>query len=134
MKSNACLLILHGVRFDIILTSQGLRAKIHARDKIYLSLRDQAGPEFSAATAEHLAIEETVAAGDPFASPRATGRELRYEWRAHLLEQQGVIDEVITHAGHFIPIVQALLADRSIPSGILAPPKAGCRDSARIGT
>src|SRR5262249_30252579 len=31
--------------FRYHLTSQELRAKIHARDKIYLSLRDQAGPD-----------------------------------------------------------------------------------------
>jgi len=98
--------------FRYHLTSQELRAKIHARDEIYLSLRDQAGPEFSAAPAEHLAIEETSLAEDPFAWPHATGRELRYEWRARLLKQQGSIDEIITRAGHFIPTVQGLLARR----------------------
>jgi hypothetical protein len=96
------------------LTSEELRAKLHARDEIYLSLRDQAGPEFSAATAEHLAIEETAPAGDPFTSPHATGRELRYERRARLLKKQGVIDEIITRADHFIPTVQGLLAHRSV--------------------
>jgi hypothetical protein len=106
--------------FRYHLTSQELRAKIHARDEIYLSLRDQAGPEFSAAPAEHLAIEETSLAGDPFAWPHATGRELRYEWRARLLRQQGVIDEIITRAGHFIPTVQGLLAHRSVPFEALA--------------
>ena len=101
--------------FRYHLTSRELRAKIHARDEIYLSLRHQAGPEFSAATAEHLATEETVPAGDPFAWPPATGRELRYEWRARLLKQQGVIDEIITRGDHFIPVVQGLLAQRSVP-------------------
>jgi hypothetical protein len=100
--------------FGYYLTLQELRAKIHARDQIYLSLRDQAGPEFSAATAERLAIEETAPASDPFAWPHATGRELRYEWRARLLRQQGVIDEIITRAGHFIPTVQGVLAHRSV--------------------
>ena len=99
--------------FRYHLTSQELRAKVHARDEIYLSLRDQAGPEFSAVTAELLATEETVAADDPCAWPHATGRELRYEWRARLLKQQGAIDEIITHADHFIPTVQGLLAPRS---------------------
>ncbi len=106
--------------FRYHLTSPELRAKIHARDEIYLSLRDQAGPEFSAITAELLATEETVPAGDPFAWPRATGRELRYEWRARLLKQQGVIDEIITHADHFIPTVQGLLACRPAPAEALA--------------
>ena len=45
-------------------------------------------------TAEHLATEEIALAGDPFVSPRVTGRELRYEWRANLLKQAGSIDEV----------------------------------------
>jgi hypothetical protein len=106
--------------FRYHVTSQELFAKIHARDEIYLSLRDQAGPEFSAAPAEHLAIEETAPAGDPFAAPHATGRELRYEWRARLLKQQGLIDEIITRAGHFIPTVQGLLAHRSVPFEALA--------------
>ena len=102
------------------LTSQELRPKLRARDEIYLSLRDQAGPEFSAATAEHLAIEETAPAGDPFAWPHATGRELRYEWRARLLKQQGVIDEIITRAGQFIPTVHDLLDHCSTPFEALA--------------
>jgi hypothetical protein len=106
--------------FRYHLTSQEALTKIHARDEIYLSLRDQAGPEFSEAPAEHLAIEETATAGDPFADPHATGRELRYEWRARLLKEQGVIDEIITHAGHFIPTAQGLLAHRPAPFEALA--------------
>jgi hypothetical protein len=106
--------------FRYRLTSKELFAKIHARDEIYISLRDQAGPEFSAATAEHLAIEETAPAGDPFAWPHATGRELRYEWRARLLKQQGVVDEIITREAHFIPTVQGLLAHCSVPFEALA--------------
>jgi len=106
--------------FRYHLTSQELFAKIRARDEIYLSLRNQAGPEFSATTAEHLAIEETALAQDPFAWPHATGRKLRYEWRARLLKEQGVIDAIITRAGHFIPIMQGLLAHRSVPFEALA--------------
>ena len=106
--------------FRYHLSSEELRAKLHARDEIYLALRDQAGPEFSIVTAEHLAIEEAAPAGDPFASPRETGRQLRYEWRARLLEQAGLIDEIITRAGHFIPTVRTLLADHSIAGGVLA--------------
>ena len=101
--------------FRYHLTSQELFAKIRARDEIYLTLRNQAGLEFSAATAEHLAVEETAHARDPFAWPHATGCKLRYEWRARLLKQQGVIDEIITRGDHFIPVVQGLLAQRSVP-------------------
>ena len=106
--------------FRYHLTSQELFAKIRARDEIYLSLRNQAGPEFSATTAEHLAIEETALAQDPFAWPHATGRKLRYEWRPRLLKEQGVIDAIITRAGHFIPTMQGLLAQRSVPFEALA--------------
>ena len=67
-------------------------------------------------TAEHLATEEIALAGDPFVSPLVTGRDLRYEWRARLLKQAGSIDEIITRAGHFIPIARGLLANRSISS------------------
>jgi hypothetical protein len=107
-------------RFRYHLTAEELRAKIRARDEIYLSLRDQAGPEFSAVTAEHLATEEIALAGDPFVSPRVTGRELRYEWRADLLKHAGSIDEVITRAGHFIPTARGLLPNRSISSRVFA--------------
>jgi hypothetical protein len=107
-------------RFRYHLAAEELRAKIHARDGIYLSLRDQAGPEFSAVTGEHLAIEEIALAGDPFASPRSTGRELRYEWRARLLKKSRIIDEVITRGGHFIPTARSLLANRSISTRVLA--------------
>jgi hypothetical protein len=100
-------------RFRYHLAAEELRAKIRAREEIYLSLRDQAGPEFSAVTAEHLAIEEIARAGNPFVSPRATGRELRYEWRARFLKEVGIIDEIITRTGHFIPIAQSLLAGAS---------------------
>jgi len=59
-------------------------------------------------------------ARDPFVSPRVTGRELRYEWRANLLKQAGSIDEVITRAGHFIPTARGLLPNRSISSRVFA--------------
>ena len=109
-------------RFRYHLTAEELRAKIRARDEIYLSLRDQAGPEFSEVTAEHLATEEIALAGDPFVSPHVTGRELRYEWRANLLKQAGSIDEVITRAGHFIPTARGLLPNRSISRRVFTSP------------
>ena len=105
-------------RFRYYLAAEELGAKIRARDEIYLTLRDQAGPEFSAVTAEHLAIEEMALAGHPFVSPRATGRALRYEWRARLLKEAGIMDEIITRAGHFIPTARSLLADRSISTQV----------------
>ena len=80
----------------------------------------QVGPEFSAVTAEHLATEEIALAGDPFVSPRVTGRELRYEWRANLLKRAGSIDEVITRAGDFIPTARGLLPNHSISSRVFA--------------
>ena len=58
--------------------------------------------------------------GKKFGNRHDTGRELRYEWRARLLKEQGVIDEIITHAGHFVPTVQGLLARRPAPLEALA--------------
>jgi hypothetical protein len=72
--------------------------------------------------AEHLATEEIALAGDRFVSPRVTGRELRYKWRANLLKQAGSIDEVITRAGHFIPTTRGLLPNRSISSRVFVTP------------
>jgi hypothetical protein len=102
------------------LVAEELRAKIRARDEIYLSLRDQAGPEFSKMTAEHLTVEEVALGGDPFVSPRAAGRELRCEWQAKLLKHVGVIDEIIARAGYFIPTARSLLANHSISTGVFA--------------
>jgi len=48
-------------------------------------------------------------AGDPLQPPEASGRKLRYEWRARLLQQRGEIDEIITYRNHFLPVTEERL-------------------------
>jgi hypothetical protein len=81
------------------------------------------GTAAAAVRAERLATEENALAGDPFVSPRVTGRELRYERRANLLKQAGSIDEVITRALHFIPTARGLLPNRSISRRVFVTPE-----------
>ena len=92
------------------LLEEELRKKIHARDQIYLNLREQFGPDFLGLPDAHLQREEIALAGDPLASPASTGREMRYEWRAKALQKEGVIKEVITYADHFRPVAESLIA------------------------
>lgn len=92
------------------LVQEELQKKIHARDQIYLNLRDQLGPDFLGLPDAHLQREEIAVAGDPLASPASTGREMRYEWRAKALQKEGAIKEVITYADHFRPVAESLIA------------------------
>lgn len=97
-------------RFQYHLTSEELAHKTHARDHIYLNLREQAGPEFLVITPEHLALEEIAEASGAFPEPAPSGRVLRYDWRAELLKQEGSITRAITYQEHFLPAVDALIA------------------------
>ena len=90
------------------LTADEAARKVHARDSTYLSLRRQLGPEFLQVPLSHLSEEEFGDASDPLTPPAATGRCLRYEWRARVLKQQGQIDKTITYAEHWRPMAQAL--------------------------
>lgn len=91
------------------LSEEETALKAHARDAIYLSLRRQLGPEFLQVPYAHLSQEEYGDASDLLAPPAATGRCLRYEWRARLLKEQGRIEQVITYADHWRPMAQALV-------------------------
>jgi hypothetical protein len=92
------------------LLEEELRKKIHARDQIYLNLREQFGPDFLGLPDTHLQREEIAVAGDPLASPASTGREMRYERRAKALQKEGAIKEVITYADHFRPVAESLIS------------------------
>ncbi|MGC4017053.1 MAG: hypothetical protein QM755_21450 [Luteolibacter sp.] len=96
-------------RFQYHLTAAELAHKTHARDHIYLNLREQAGPEFLVITPEHLALEEIADASGDFPEPESSGRVLRYDWRAELLKNDGSITRAITYREHFLPAVDALL-------------------------
>ncbi|HEX7517374.1 MAG TPA: hypothetical protein VF345_08825 [Chthoniobacterales bacterium] len=87
-----------------------LRKKIHARDQIYLNLREQLGPDFLGLPDAYLQREEIALAGDPLGEPASTGREMRYEWRARALQEARVIKEVITYREHFRPVAESLIA------------------------
>ena len=97
-------------RFAYHLQEEELRKKILARDRIYLSLHEQLGPDFVGLSHAHLQREEIALAGDPLAEPASTGREMRYEWRARALREAKVIKEVITYRQHFRPIAERLIA------------------------
>ncbi len=97
-------------RFRQLLNAEELRRKVHARDRIYLNLRAQFGPDFINLPETHLAEEQFASAGDALAAPLETGRAMRYEWRARALRDAGAITEIITYREHFRPVVEALLA------------------------
>jgi hypothetical protein len=92
------------------LTPAELDCKVEARDRIYTSLHDQAGPEFRELSHGHLSREELASAGPGLPSPRESGRALRYEWRARLLRAQGLIESEITFARHYLPLAAQLAA------------------------
>jgi hypothetical protein len=80
--------------------------KCAARDEIYLNLRDQADGDFMAVSLEHAAREEVESDLPGWIAPGDDGRELRYEWRAHLLQERGEIRQMITYQNHFLPMVE----------------------------
>lgn len=96
------------IRYE--LDDRELDAKMHARDHVYLNLREQAGPEFLVVTREHLSREEIAEAGDELPGADSTGRVLRYEWRARKLLEEGSISRAITYHDHFLPMVRQLLS------------------------
>jgi hypothetical protein len=96
-------------RIDVPLTADELAAKEHARDTIYGLLAHQMGPILSALPRAHLAVEEVAMAATGLAQP-GTDRTLRYEWRGALRQRRAEVTDVITYAGHYVPVVSPLLA------------------------
>ncbi len=82
--------------------------KRRARDQIYRSLHEQAGPELLSVPDADLAREELAVAADPTPAPGTHGRALRYERRARLLHAEGRVARMITYRDHFVPMLQAL--------------------------
>lgn len=99
-------------RISYELTAEQAEKKDVARLTIYSNLREQAGPEFMTAPRAYLAHEEVARASTGLPAP-GDGRKLRYEWRARLLQSQGLIQEVITYADHYLPVMRALTGDRT---------------------
>jgi hypothetical protein len=88
------------------LTDEELAAKLRARDDIYDRLRAQV-PELVAVSAAQAAAEVVRRSDGSVPRPDAS-RVLRYERRGRLLQEQGAVEQVITYADHFAPIVSLL--------------------------
>lgn len=95
-----------GPRLRLALHPAELEAKLAARDEVYGLLRAQLGPLLFGPV-EHFAEEEMAPAVDPLAAP-CEGRAPRYERRGEWLRARGEVTTVITHAGHYAPLVRSL--------------------------
>jgi hypothetical protein len=94
---------------SIELTADELKAKLHARDHHYRTLASTMGRVLLNVPDHEVATEVFAGAASELPVP---GRDavLRYEWRGRLLLEQGDVDELITYADHFLPIVNDLLS------------------------
>ncbi len=89
------------------LTKEELAVKTRARGEIYRQLGAQMGPILAYTPASHAASE--VLRPAPIALPEPDAeRVLRYEWRGRLLQERGAIEEVITYASHYRPLISWL--------------------------
>ncbi len=107
-------------RLIFALTPEETDAKRHARDAIYRSLHQQAGPDLLDVPTAELAREELFLSLDPVPQP-GDGRLNRYERRARELLAQRRISRMITYAGHFAPVVDALGVPRAGAAGRASP-------------
>ena len=85
-------------------------AKLAARDQVYGSLRKQIGTLLDRTSADHFATEVIGPAANGLLEPNSD-QSLRYDWRAKLLLARGQIKRAITRAGHYVPLVAAMLAE-----------------------
>lgn len=99
---------LAGRRIVFELSAAELEAKVAARDRIYRSLHDQAGPELLRVSHADLGREEAYASPERVAGPGSGSRAMRYERRARQLFAEGRIARMITYADHFAPMLDAL--------------------------
>ena len=93
---------------SFLLDERELDAKASARDDVYRSLHEQAGPELLRVPRDEMAREELVLAASHVAAPGAGGRGLRYERRARLLHAEGRVERMIAYADHFAPLLDGL--------------------------
>jgi hypothetical protein len=91
------------------LTRSELEAKTAARDSVYTLLAEQLGSTLSGLPAGHLAVEVVRPTSGALSQPGG-GRFLRYEQRGELLRQRGLVEQVITYEGHYLPTVRRLRA------------------------
>lgn len=95
-------------RVSVDISTAQMEAKQRARDLVYVSLHEQAGPRLLAVSCEDMAREELALSAPCVAAPGAGGRAVRYERRARLLRAEGRIERMITYADHFAPMLDAL--------------------------
>jgi hypothetical protein len=93
------------------LNAQEFIDKLTVRDQVYDSLRQQLGPLLATLPADHFATEMVGPAVEALAEP-ASDQTLRYDWRAKLLLDRGLVKRAITHAEHYRPVAEAMLPGR----------------------
>ena len=86
-----------------------VEAKVRARDEVYSILTRQLGPVITEIPRSQLASEVIIPAQRSLPAPDAK-RVLRYERRAQLLLERGVIERKITYAEHYVPLAESLLS------------------------
>lgn len=89
------------------LTKGEVAKKLDAWDKRYTVLAKMMGTAIPNLK-ETAATETVLVAANPLREPGA-GCQIRYEWRAQKLKDEGKITEIITRAKHYVPVVEALL-------------------------
>ncbi len=99
-------------RIRFLLDPRELDAKVTARNEVYCSLHEQAGPELLQVGRQDMACEEIAMADDWIPPPGAGGRAMRYERRARLLHAEGRVSQMITYADHFGPMLDLLEVPR----------------------
>jgi hypothetical protein len=82
--------------------------KLKVRDEVYDSLRQQLGPLLASLPADHFGTEIVGPAVEGLAEP-AGDQTLRYDRRAKLLLERGLVQRAITHAEHYLPMAEAML-------------------------
>jgi hypothetical protein len=97
---------------ELRLSDAELAAKLHARSTIYGELRLQLSGLLDGLPTREAARE--VWRQSSAETLRPTGdRVLRYEWRGKARQARGEVEEIITYADHYQPLVEALLQQSS---------------------
>ncbi len=104
-------------RHVVELTQAEVAVKTAARSEVYCDLRAQLGDDVMAARQGQLTREEVMEARELPLEHLPSDVALRYEARGALLKSQGACDEVLTLEGHWLPMVETLIADAGVAAG-----------------
>ena len=110
------------------LNREELKKKTLARDNVYTVLRGRLGPLLYSLPEDHGLLEVLLPLRAANFEPHAE-RVLRYEWFGEQLWRDGRVPDKITFEGHYLPVVETLLAPqpvteaapREIPSTFTIP-------------